>query len=365
MKKYVVLVAAFAMVAFAGCKKEEKGLVTLTVGVENEQNDAKQAYNEALNTVMFQAGDQIYLNEIPYSVSPLNGDIDPYTTTAASYKAQIRGVNPTAFSGQHFLAVYPVGANNIGVVYDDIEDIYSVNMTSTCTMIPQNVVRDGDLQYASTMSIQNNYRTWPLSNYYDCGDCFFQDGRQYFRLLNDVAVFTPSVIYGYRWLQRVCELLGETCNAENLPAMIVDKVEITTDDNHPISGMGYIADIETADPHVVLDLRTSNTLTAYADQYVAPIACQRSNQAEIYVGNIPVPPFYGDATVQMNTYFHITINNTTYHFKYTGATVNAVEGTVVRGRRTVLKVNLLDAAAENIAKISYNTTDLDNPYTAL
>ncbi|MCQ2260665.1 MAG: hypothetical protein MJZ77_04645 [Bacteroidales bacterium] len=343
MKKYVVLAAAIAMVAFASCNKEEKGFVTLTVGGEPTENTDKQVYNSALNSVMFQNSDQMFINGRLANIACLNDDDDPYTTTDGySYRAQL-SVPTGSLMGQSFLAVYP--ASSIDAEWMDVAtDYYPVTMVENFHMIPQ-YKEAATNPAAEGTEFSGDYQCWPMAAFATCGECVANDG--YFQLKNAVAVFSPAIMYGmdfYNALARQFSLV--TVNSvENVPALVLDKVVLSS--TEPLAGLGRIENVRTSEPYVFIEDEPIYSIEADNTGAIKPLPAMGLEQRFEIMGNITVPPFQHDGVLTQQVYFHMDINGQTYSFVQTSPRVNVQAASVVRGKRTILAVNMFDAVYAN------------------
>lgn len=342
MKKYFVLVAV-ALIAFAGCKKEESGMVTLTVGVENTNGVDKQTYNVDLNRIMFNQ-ESMLVNGTECQINPLNGDNDPYTVSTNSYKAQIQA--PNSLFANDFLAVYPTGCFEYGT-YDASADTWTLSDPMQGTDIT--MICDHNTDDMGNVMLDDNYRYWPMVAYDECGECVAENGM--FVMRNTVAVLSPSFIYGRNWFEALVrqyalpyDMSGIT--AANLPNVTINSIVITSMDQ-PLSGNCHVKDVKTAAPTLVMDERQGeNSLTFYNCGTISASQNESFRNPNI-IGQIPIAPFVGDAHLKIEMTF--TIGN--YRFKYTSPRpVEIAEGTTKRNERTVLQVNMRDGSAENMAR---------------
>lgn len=339
MKKYVVLAAAIAMVAFAGCKKEEKGLVTLKIGTENVASNSKEAYEADYSRILFEAGDGIYINGVEGYVTPLNGDPDPYTTDYYSFKAQI-DVAPSAVSGQEFTAVYP-GADQ-GIMFED--GLYTCEFISTPGLIPEVRVSGHSMGVGI-------YQPWPMVAHYTCGSCVLEDGR--FVMKNAVAVLTPSILYGATWFNEMANRFSfPTASPDELPEIYVDGVDIMSS-TIPLYGNAHLENLDTDAPIAVINDGEGfdggvSTVNAYASG--EGFGYSLSPQ---FVGELPIAPFTGRGELTMNMYFHFDWYGNTYYFVYHGERCIVPEYTLRRGVRTILQVNMRDNHLDDVPTNEY------------
>lgn len=348
MKKYFVLIAV-AMIALAGCKKEETGMVTLKVGAENATNFDKQTYNVQLNRIMFNNGETMLINGGEYDIQPSNEDNDAYTTEYNSYKASLE-VPATALYGRPFLAVYPstIFTEN---VYDADNDVWAIDeglMLNDCNMICD--VNADDVQ--GNILLDGQYRAWPMVAYDVCGTCIAQEGQ--FRMKNTVAILSPAFIYGMNWFRAMNDDYGlgydtrdGITSASQLPAVEVERVVITSS-SEPLSGNAYVAGLTTAEPKLVMDEPAGeNTLTLTNCGTYSNATNPNFINPNI-IGQIPVAPFVGRTHLTMTVFFTIGQD----HFKYQGDPVQFTSDMTVRNVRTILQINMRDDNADNMRKFT-------------
>lgn len=341
MKKYFVL-AAIAMIAFAGCKKEESGMVALKVGVENTDGMDKQTYNTQLNRIMFN-GEDMWVNGTTYGISPLNGDDDPYTTTENSYRAGLN-VPVSVLYGQSFIAGYPDGAFN--GFYDATSGIWELadGMLDDAYMICD--VNAIDEQGNVEMD-PYQYRAWPMVAYDECGSCVAESGR--FIMKNTVAILSPSFLYGINWFAAMNATysmgydMTRISNANALPDVTVTKVELVSS-SELLSGPAYVANVTTAEPKLVMDGACRENMITLNDCGTYTHADNNNFTNPNIIGQIPVAVFQHETDLVMNVYF--TIGD--YNFVYHGPAVHFTPDMTVRSKRTVLQINMRDA--ENMSR---------------
>ena len=331
MKKYFVL-AAIAMIAFAGCKKEESGMVTLKVGVENTDGMDKQTYNTQLNRIMFNS-EAMYINGGRYGVAPLNEDSDPYTTRDNSYRGGLN-VPGNVLYGHSFIAGYP--ADVYAGAYDATTDTW---VLADGMMDESYMICDVNTDDFGNVVMSSDYRAWPMVAYDECGSCIAESGR--FLLKNTVAILSPSFLYGVNWFNAMntkFQMNYGPLTASNLPAVTVTKIEIISS-SELLSGDAYVEGVTTANPLLVMDGRPcENMITLYdCGTYTSE---QNTNFVNPNImGQIPVAVFQNATNLRMNMYF--TIGN--YSFVYHGPSVRFTPDMTVRSKRTVLQVNMRDA----------------------
>ena len=99
MKKYTVILAAFAMFAFSACNKDtekgytlnDDGTVNITIGCTAPENNAKQSFNGERMRIFFTANDFIMVNEGTFPVTPKPTTIAG-TTSNMSNKASVSNI---------------------------------------------------------------------------------------------------------------------------------------------------------------------------------------------------------------------------------------------------------------------------------
>lgn len=324
MKKFFVL-AAVAMIAFAGCKKDESAGM-LKVGMEDTPYAGKQTYNVFQNRILFNTGDLIQVNGNVYSVNPAGEGSD--------YGYRQAMIGPIQFAeGESFLAAYP--ANEFDAIEGDAW--YLMNgMRMSAQMVCDHNNNMGDVIMPTDV-----YRAWPMVSYNVCGPCVAQTGS--FELLNTVAVLSPAIDYSMNWFNKMIDEYGlsysrATTNYD-LPDFVVNSVDIIST-NEPLSGDAYVMDFETSNPLLVMDEPEGpNAIYMTAN---TPIR-QRDNAGFIntnIIGQIPVAVFQNNTTITMAIHFTLCGQN----FKYE-STADFTPAMTARSLRTVLLANFRDASA--------------------
>lgn len=339
MKKFFVL-AAVAMVAFAGCKKEESA-VMLKVGIEDATSMDKQTYNVQLNRVLFDNNDMgMIINGNTLQLSLLNE-----SSYGTSNKAE---VGPISFqNGDEFLAGYPAS------VFDAVNgDEWPLAMPMANNVA---MVEDHD-EYASEagdISIDGDYRAWPMVSYNECGPCVAQ--QSWFELKNTVAILSPAIDYGYNWIAEMVRSKGllydlSTYHTNNdLPDITIRGIEIIST-NEPLCGAAYVKDVKTANPTLWMDR------SAYADQanyslslnaYSTISHTQNPNFLNTnIIGQIPIAKFQQSTALIMK--IHFTILDQNYVYESNPRTFGIDE--TARSQRTVLVANFRDEST--VARIT-------------
>ena len=325
MKKYTVLFAALAVIALAGCKKEENGMVNIKVGGENYQNIDKQGYSTTYNFVMFQDGDQILFNGTAYPIVLQNEDpMFPGFSNFASFSV------PATEIGGETTILYPANIFQSGLyVEESAADLIMVDM-------------------ADATVNQISGCVWPMgyhvADFHSHGDIL---------LKNAVALIIPSIKYGPRCFQQLVanntdfEALG-TITLANMPTMTVTKVELQADTM--LTGNAHVEFNTSNDPIMKMDdpMTTAYTVLAAGAPNMG-VDIPASSNGETYVGGIPVTPDLAGHNVIMRIYFDLTFTTEAtdvapaathvYHCLYTSPERN-VNGDVARNHYTVFCANM-------------------------
>lgn len=335
MKKYTVLFAALAVIALAGCKKEENGMVNIKVGGENYMNIDKQGYSPDFQYVMFQNGDQILFNGNPYTINLMNEDpMFPGYSNTASFNV------PATEVGGETTILYPYSAFQYGLfVEESAADLTMVDETSSAVN-------------------QVTGCAWPMGYYvadfHSHGDIV---------LKNAVALITPSIKYGAPCFQNLVANnaafanLG-TITPATLPTMTVTKVELVADQK--LTGNAHVEFDADHNPIMTMDdamAGTTDVLAAAAPNMGVVIPAQ--GNGETYVGSIPVTPNLTGANMWMKVYFDLEVvtpatdvtpeTTHTYHCVYATPEASPVNinGHIQRSYRTVFIANMFTGSNWN------------------
>lgn len=335
MKKYSVLFAALAVIALAGCKKEEVKVNGIVIGGETYQNTDKQAYSPDFQYVMFDGTDGILFNGVAYNYTMIDNPIDRNEVTDFSSYA-ILNVNADPIPDEVTI-LYPdnvFDATGALYIYGTAEDFMMVDETPNAG-IPNAITGCA----------------WPMGYY---SDNFHSHGQ--IQLKNAVAIITPSVKYGLpcftnlRTNNPAFANVGPFNTLADLPAMEVTKVELFA--NTQITGDAHLEFDENDIPTMVMDETlaegATDVLAATAPNGTMPIPAQ--GNAETYVGSIPVTPNLIGATMSMKVYFDLTFaNGTIFHCVYNGGEKTIAAGDIMRSYRTFFVANM--ATSQNWTKV--------------
>ena len=345
MKKYTVLFAALAVIALAGCKKEENGMVNIKVGGENYVNMDKQGYSPDFQYVMFQDGDQILFNGNPYTIVLQNEDpMFPGYSNTASFNV------PASEIGGATTILFPYSAFEYG--------LYVGETASDFTMVDETAAAVNQVAGCA----------WPMgyyvSDFHSHGDII---------LKNAVALITPSVKYGAPCWQNVVanntDFAGlGTITLATLPTMTVTKVELIADQK--MTGNATVVFDASNNPIMTMTDAMSGTTDVLAA--TAPnmgVVIPAAGNREEYIGSIPVTPNLTGANMWMKVYFDLEVNTPAddvagtpaathiYHCVYATpeSTPVNINGSIQRSTRTVFIANMF--TSQNWNRISLLSID--------
>lgn len=305
MKKYTVILAAFAMFAFAGCNKDNEkgytlnddGTVNITIGCTAPENNAKQSFNGERMRIFFTSGDQIMVNEGIFNVTPKPTTIAG-TTSNMSNKASVANIPVSSNYAFYFTAAtYTVRPNGE----------YEVNMLPEVNLLGNGVSNPFD----------NNNQAWPM--YAECADLTTL-GENGVMLLNAVGVISPTIIYGPEWCDAAfATLAGVTSfNANECPNLRVNHVVIRS--SQKLTGTATLNTDDPTDPYIEMDgtvpAGSMDEITCHVTnpQNMIPTA---GEQAVLnIIGNLPIAPYVSRPYYQMDIYFEVDINGTTYYYMF-------------------------------------------------
>ena len=310
MKKYTVILAAFAMFAFAACNKDNEkgytlnddGTVNITIGCTAPENNAKQSFNGERMRIFFTSGDQIMVNEGIYNVTPKPTTIAG-TSSNMSNKASVGSIPVSSNYSFYFTAAtYTVRPNGE----------YEVNMLPEVNLLGNGISNPFDA----------NNQAWPM--YAECAD-LSSLGENGVMLLNAVGVISPTIIYGPEFCDAAfATLAGVTSfQASECPNLRVNHVVVRS--SQKLTGTATLNTTDPTDPYIVMD----GTVNAGE---MDEIICHVSNpqnmlptvgeQAVLNIlGNLPIAPYVNRPYYQMDIYFEVDINGTTWYYMFETNTV--------------------------------------------
>lgn len=312
MKKYTVLFAALAVIALAGCKKEENKVNGILVGGENFVTMDKQAYSPDFGYVMFDGTDAFLFNNVEYSYDMVDNPTDRNEVTTFSNYA-VLNVPGTAV------------VDDVTMLYPS--SIFPLNVLPTGMMMVSEAPNAGDPNPVMGC-------TWPMG-YHNAN--FASHGQ--IQLKNAIALITPAVKYGPSCMQNLFAnnpaFANVTFDVNNPPVMTVTNVELIADTK--ISGAAEVVfDASDVPTMVMTDPMTGTTdalnMTAPAGGVVMPFA----GNVMTIVASMPVTPELDGANVTMNLYFTLQVGAETFNCVYSGDFV----ANVTRSYRTTYIANM-------------------------
>ena len=338
MKKYSILVAAFAVLAFVGCKKDnngslvadQNGMITLEMSGETHQDNGKQSFFGTANRIFFNEGDQMIVNGSVCNVTPQAVAGDELATEYLSYKAKVAILAEYAYTPLY--AMYPAEAFTLGTAADYSD--MTVTMYDTIdmfTVADEAVLLTGGL-----------YQPWPMTAYLE------NLNTPRIQLKNNIALVTPSVKFGYPFVNQFVQdnNLNITVDPNNLPTLNVEKVVISSSDQNLYGDNGYIEGLNTQEPKLVFPgtPTTPSAITCWvpADRGNGIIA---TGTSEWLLGNVAVPPMAAGKHVKMNVYFSLVFDGMEpIDCLYEGDEIVLPNDRAIgRSRRATFVCNLFDA----------------------
>ena len=332
MKKYTVILAAFAMFAFAACNKDsekgytmnDNGTVNITIGCNAPTDNPKQSFNGERMRIYFTAGDQIMVNDGVYNVSP-----KPTTVAGTSSNMSNRGsvTVPTSSNYRFYFTAQTYTVRTDGS--------YEVNMLSEVNLLGNGVSNPFD----------ENNQAWPM--YAECADLttLSESGVE---LLNAVGVISPVIIYGPEWCDAAFATLAgvPSFNANECPDLRVNHVVIRS--NQKLTGTATLNTDDYDDPEIGPFIEMDGGQWMPAGQ-LDEVICHVTNPQNMIptagqqavlniVGNLPIAPYVYRPTYQMDIYFEVDINGTTYYYMFETITKRHTDATP-RHMRDWLTVN--------------------------
>ncbi len=339
MKKYSILVAAFAVLAFVGCKKDnngslvadQNGMITLEMSGETHQDNGKQSFYGTANRIFFDEGDQMIVNGSVCNVTPLAVTGDDLATEYRSYKAKVSILAEYAYTPLY--AMYPADIFTLGTAadYSDMT-VEMYNDVDLFTVADNNVILTG-----------SPYQPWPMTAY------LADLNTPRIQLKNNIALVTPSVKFGYPFVNQFVQdfNIPATVDANNLPTLNIEKVVISSSDQNLYGTNGYIDGLTTQEPKLVFPgtPTTPSAITCWvpADRGNGIIA---TGTSEWLLGNVAVPPMAAGKHVKMNVYFSLVFDGMEEPIDclYEGDEIVLPNDRAIgRSRRATFVCNLFDA----------------------
>lgn len=322
MKKYTVLFAALAVVALAGCKKEENKVNGILVGGEKFVSMDKQAYSPDFQYVMFDGTDGFLFNDVEYTYTMVDNPTDMNEVTDYSNWAVLN---------------VPGSA-----VVDDVTMLYPSNV------FPINISAAGMMMVseAPNAGAPNTVDAcvWPMGYH----DATFQSHGQ-ITLKNAIALVTPAVKYGAPCMQNLFAnnpaFANYTFDQANPPVMTVTHVELVADTK--LTGDAEVVfDADDVPSMVMTEAMTEATDVLDMDAPELGVNIPFAGNVMTIVGNMPVTPALNGANMTINVYFTLEVENETFNCVYSGDVV----ADVARSGRTTYIANMF--TAQNWNKIT-------------
>ncbi|MBQ9865208.1 MAG: hypothetical protein IJM33_07725 [Bacteroidales bacterium] len=351
MKKISILVAAFAMIAFAGCNKEkenqgftpdENGMVSFTMGAESYGPVAKQAYYAYDQYILFEVGDQCYANGYLANIALIDPATNNEITGDATATSNLGRITvPAAAATTPFTVLYPAGSFVEGTEAD--YPAWNVPMNNKVYMIPE-VSQEG---YHINVDYTESTPNWPMA-------AQLNDFRGTYQLRHAVAILTPQFQFGTTYLTRLAQRISAMANIVPTNIALIPDSIILKSTNRMLSGNSHIDLTNPDEPILVMD----GTLPATGDSIIiypsvsAPsyyMAGVGDNPPTTNMGNFTLAPKPRGQQLNLNMKFYFTLSDGTqlFHCVYNGEAFDVTDtprnGSVLRGRRTFLGVDLYTA----------------------
>jgi len=348
MKKLTVLFAAIAMIAFAGCKKEnttnyvadENGMVTLRMSGETWQNTGKQTYMDLFNRVAFDVDDEVFINGVTAAITPC--DVNGSTTDESENDITrsfygMMTVNGNVLTGDDYV-LYPAGIFTAGTAAD-MSDY-------TCELFEERALIQPDMDVMLGEGFE-----WPMAAKLS--------GNQ-FLLKNAVAVVTPSIKYGAPFVNALANMTDSPIANENYnpltsatPELYVEEVQLVSTDQ-VLNGLGHLENMAT-EPTLTMDANGGYTISVMD----LDIACAATSGSETLLGSLTVPPFAAGKHLQLIVKFKLMFDSgAIYHFTFTGTNMELTDepmnNSVLRSGRSILCANLSTATTVTSGKIAFD-----------
>ena len=323
MKKYTVLFAALAVVALAGCKKEENKVNGILVGGEKFVSMDKQAYSPDFQYVMFDGTDGFLFNDVEYTYTMVDNPTDMNEITGGFSNWAVLNVPGSAVVDDVTL-LYPA-------------NIFPINIDATGMMMVSEAPNAGDPNPITSC-------VWPMGYH----DATFQSHGE-IMLRNAIALVTPAVKYGAPCMQNLFAnnpaFANYTFDQANPPVMMVTNVELVADTK--LTGDAEIVfDAEDVPCMVMTEAMTEATDALNMDAPELGVEIPFAGNVMTIVGNMPVTPALNGANMTINVYFTLEVEGETFNCVYSGDVV----ADVARSGRTTYIANMF--TAQNWNKIT-------------
>jgi len=247
MKKNLMIFAASTMLLFAACNKEDNNVYTINgdqitfgISMDEPQSADKQTYVGTNNRIWFNAGDQIYVNQVACLVNPQA--VEGSSATSSSLSSQAK-VTATISSTGSYDFVYPAGP----IQFDGTN--YTGTFPDAVQAINGAVNNQLDANFPSYP--EHSTPLWPM--YYGISDISTQTNR--IKLLNACSFLAPAYIYGAEFANAVVGPFVAPgtefgVNAD-VPTLNLKEVKVRT--NIPLYGPAHLDYSTMSDPKMVMD----------------------------------------------------------------------------------------------------------------
>ena len=323
MKKYTVLFAALAVIALAGCNKEENKVNGILVGGEKFVNVDKQSYSPDFQYVMFDGTDGFLFNDVEYTYTMVDNPTDRNEVTTFSNYAVLNV--PGSDVVDDVTLLYPSTA-------------FPLYLDATGMMMVSEEPNAGDPNQVVGCA-------WPMG-YHNAN---FQTHGEML-LKNAVGIISPAVKYGASCMQNLFAnnpaFANYTFDQANPPVMTVTNVELVA--NTKITGDAEVVFDETNIPTMVMtEAMTGETDALNMDAPELGVNIPFLGNVMTIVGNMPVTPALNGANMTINVYFTLDCGgDAPLSCVYSGDVVANVQ----RSMRTTYVANMF--TAQNWTKIT-------------
>ena len=354
MKKYTVLAAAIAMVAFAGCNKEENntlpvenGLATFTMTGESYSSADKQSYNARDRHIVFTQDEACYANGYYAPLTLLDPATQGVLTDANATSRIARISIPAEYASLPFTVLYPASAFVEGAPEDF--PLWNCRMDYVVECICEDLNSNSPLDEFTS--------SWPMAAVVS------QGGRGSFQLRNCVAILTPTFKFNEAFVNRLAERFPEFVYDRSMAANTTMEIFlINMVSNVPLSGDAHV-DFSGEYPTLVMDstYRANNTLgisSNFYDMNTVWSMDTTDNSVEHVLGNVAVAPMHAGNTLRMDVIFTITVGGVMHAFEYKGNTVTLDETpgsgrSVLRSMRTTISADFATASGADKVEMTF------------
>lgn len=328
MKKCLMVLAASTLIMFAACKKEDKGYtingnqITFGVGLDTRTDDSKQSFNGEYKRIYFTTGDQMIVNDAPYSVIPKASENFPGSSSAFSPVGRVTvDVNPSgAYNFIYPAAIFAENAGQYNATFPaEVNLLNGKAANNDFNLIPE-AVRP----------------IWPMA--FGIEDITSFEGNVI--LKNATSFVSPNFIYGPAWCNAAFSrftnvLYGTDINTNvtiSCPVLTVTDVVIRS--SKKLTGAAHL-DMESPEfPKMVMNSSISGTtrdvVVCHApENTIVSENLATSQELQNVAGILPVPPMgEGTKKFQMNVYLECDLDVANYTETVTSeGTVRVYDGT--------------------------------------